>query len=85
MFYTYVIESVRTPGTYYKGFTKDLRERLSRHNSGEVPHTSKFGPWELVFYCAFKEKEMAVAFEKYLKSGSGIAFMRKRLVKKLPV
>ena len=34
------------------------------------PHTAKFIPWDLVAYFAFKEKDRAAAFEKYLKSGS---------------
>jgi hypothetical protein len=33
----------------------------------------------LVFYCAFADKYRALEFEKYLKSGSGRAFMQKHL------
>jgi putative endonuclease len=33
-----------------------------------------------LFYCAFDNKFMGFAFEKYLKSGSGRAFMNKRLL-----
>jgi hypothetical protein len=35
---------------------------------------------ELIFYCVFKEKYRAFAFEKYLKSASGRAFMKKRFL-----
>jgi len=41
--------------------------------------TSKYRPWQLKTYVAFSNEERAVAFEKYLKSGSGRAFAKKRL------
>jgi hypothetical protein len=41
------------------------------------PHTKKFCPWELLAYFAFKSKAIAAAFEKYLKSGSGRAFVKR--------
>jgi predicted GIY-YIG superfamily endonuclease len=44
-----------------------------------VPATKGKLPVELVFYCAFKKELSAFEFEKYLKSGSGRAFMNKRL------
>jgi len=33
-----------------------------------------------MFYAAFKAKEKAYEFEKYLKSSSGFAFRNKRLI-----
>lgn len=48
-----------------------------KHNNGEVPHTSKYKPWNLQTIVAFTEKEKALAFEKYLKSHSGRAFAKK--------
>ncbi len=39
-------------------------------------------PWELANYIAFKDKGAAYEFEKYLKSHSGRAFLKKRLLKK---
>jgi hypothetical protein len=32
------------------------------------------GPWRLATYIAFQDETRALAFEKYLKSGSGHAF-----------
>jgi predicted GIY-YIG superfamily endonuclease len=52
---------------------------LAKHNAGEVPHTSKYKPWQLKTYVAFSDEERAFAFEKYLKSPSGRAFAKKRL------
>jgi putative endonuclease len=59
--------------------TTDLKQRLKEHNEGRSPHTSKFRPWKLITYIAFKDRAKAEAFERYLKSGSGHAFASKRL------
>jgi len=79
MQYVYVLESVDEPERHYVGVTADLRDRLRRHNAGDVAHTSKFVPWRIKTYIAFSDETKAFAFERYLKSGSGRAFARKRL------
>ena len=79
MYYVYLIESISTQGERYLGMTTDLKERLEAHNAGKSSHTSKFKPWKLTAYIAFSERAKAEAFERYLKSGSGQAFARKRL------
>ena len=78
MKYVYILES-EIGDHHYVGITEDLRERLARHNSGSVSHTSKFMPWRLKTYIAFNNEKAAFAFEKYLKFGSGRAFSKKRL------
>jgi hypothetical protein len=43
-------------------------------------HTpARYKPWRIKTYVAFSDEKRAVAFEKYLKSGSGRAFANKRL------
>lgn len=79
MKYVYILQSISTPETFYTGLTDDLRERLRKHNSGAVPHTSKFRPWVIKTYLGFADANHAVAFERYLKSPSGRAFAKKRL------
>ncbi|MCL5874955.1 MAG: GIY-YIG nuclease family protein [Candidatus Dependentiae bacterium] len=64
----------------YAGFTSDLKKRLSNHNYGTTPHTDKYEPWKLIVYVAFEDKQKAIDFEEYLKSGSGRAFRDKRLL-----
>ncbi len=78
MFYVYILRCV--DGSYYTGCTEDLNERLKRHNKGYVDATKNKIPVELVFYCTFTDKYKAFRFEKYLKSGSGIAFRNKHLL-----
>jgi putative endonuclease len=64
----------------YIGCTDNLEKRLERHNKGYVIATRDRLPMELVLYVAFKDKYKAYLFEKYLKSGSGRAFVKKRLM-----
>jgi predicted GIY-YIG superfamily endonuclease len=80
MFYTYILQSAKN-NSFYTGYTtlKPLA-RLEKHNNGEVIYTSKKKPWKLIWYCAFTDEKKAIAFEKYLKIGSGFAFARKHLV-----
>jgi predicted GIY-YIG superfamily endonuclease len=77
--YVYTLESLSNPKQIYTGQTQDLKQRLKEHNSGRVPHTSKFTPWHIRSATAFKNRERALAFERYLKSGSGRAFLRRHL------
>lgn len=79
MHYVYLLESEAFAGQRYIGLTTDLKQRLADHNAGKSPHTSKYMPWRLVTYVAFSDIEKARAFERYLKSGSGHAFAKKRL------
>ena len=80
MHIVYIIRSKKFPNEIYKGFTTNLKGRLNDHNEGNSRYTKEFKPWKLIFYAVFETKKQALAFEKYLKSASGIAFMRKRLI-----
>lgn len=80
MYYTYILRNAVT-SRYYIGYTPNLKNRLEKHKSGRVFSTKSNLNYELEWYCAFKTREQALAFEKYLKSGSGIAFMKKRFFK----
>jgi len=77
--YVYILESEKLPGRFYTGLTEDLADRLLRHNSGAVPHTAKFKPWRVKTAVAFRGREKAAEFERYLKTSSGRAFTKKRL------
>ena len=77
--YVYTLQSLSQPNQIYTGRTENLRGRLNDHNAGKVPHTSKFRPWVIRSATAFKDKSRAIAFERYLKSGSGRAFLHRHL------
>ena len=67
-------------GTWYTGCTNDLDDRLVRHSKGMVQYTSDKLPVECICAMGFQDKYKAFNFEKYLKTGSGRAFMRRHFV-----
>ena len=79
MYYVYRVQSEKDASRFYTGFTEDLKKRINAHNKGSNKSTAPFRPWKLVFYAGFDERETALDFERYLKTGSGKAFARKRL------
>jgi predicted GIY-YIG superfamily endonuclease len=84
MVYVYLLRSQSSPAQIYTGFTENLRQRLAEHNAGKSPHTAQYRPWHLETYQAFFDRLQAHAFERYLKTASGIAFANKRLRKSSP-
>ena len=62
-------------GEKYGGFTDDIESRLRYDNSGRCKHTFKFIPWRIKAAVAFTNHQKTLAFEKYLKTSSGRAFM----------
>jgi putative endonuclease len=75
----YIIRSRSDPSRYYAGLTTDVSARITAHNAGRCRHTRRFTPCELVVAIDFSEAQRAIAFEQYLKSGSGVAFSRRHL------
>jgi putative endonuclease len=75
--YVYLLRSEKDPQQRYIGSTMDLDHRLDEHNAGKSTHTSKFKPWKIVTAIWFEDNEKALAFEKYLKAGSGHAFAKR--------
>ena len=73
----YYVYNLKCKGGFYIGCTTDLKERFERHIKGYVPATKERRPVKLENYFAFQDKYKAFEFEKYLKSGSGRAFMNK--------
>ncbi len=80
MKYVYIIRSIICHEKIYIGITANPKKRIKEHNEGKSPHTSKFRLWKLITYIAFTDEQKAFAFEKYLKSGSGRVFTKKRLI-----
>ena len=66
MFFVYIIYS-KTLDVYYKGFTTNLEERKSYHNSGKSNYTSKVSDWVLVYSKFYETKKEALLEEKRLK------------------
>jgi predicted GIY-YIG superfamily endonuclease len=64
----------------YVGSTNDLRRRVRSHQNGAVVSTAKYRPVSLKAYVAVENEEIARGLERYLKSGSGKAFAKKRFI-----
>lgn len=74
MYYVYILKH---KNGFYVGCTDDLKDRMKRHQSGQVQTTKNLLPIKLEMYFAIGDKYKAFEFEKYLKSGSGRAFTKK--------
>ncbi|WP_218938762.1 GIY-YIG nuclease family protein [Oleiharenicola lentus] len=67
----HILESLASIGGFYVGLTDDLTTRLAKHISGGVPHMAKHRAWCIKTAVAFRDRNKAAAFDKYLKSASG--------------
>ena len=66
MNYTYILRC--GDGTYYTGWTKDLKKRLEDHNLGRgAKYTRAHLPVVLVYYESFPTKEEAMKREAAIK------------------
>jgi putative endonuclease len=73
----YVLRS-KVTGVHYTGHTEDLDRRLFEHNNGLLGRFTKGkGPWEVIYTKEFETRAMAMAHEKYLKTGAGRDFIKK--------
>ncbi|MFH1354957.1 MAG: GIY-YIG nuclease family protein [Candidatus Omnitrophota bacterium] len=76
----YILTSKKDKRKFYVGYTNNLQRRLVDHkNPPKNSYTHRYGPWALETYSVFSERRLAKAFEVYLKSHSGRAFLRRRL------
>ena len=77
MSYVYILVCEDDSDRHYTGRTADMSARVAKHNKGDVSHTAKFRPWRLETCIGFADEAKAIAFERYLKSGSGREFARR--------
>jgi len=63
----------------YTGVTSNVAKRHAAHNAGCSLHTTKYRPWSIDVVVKFTDERRAVAFERYLKTGSGVSFAQRHL------
>jgi putative endonuclease len=68
-----------TDAGFYIGFSSNLTKTLRDHENGAAFATSYRGPWKLIYYEAYLEREDALGRERYLKSGNGRRFLKSQL------
>ena len=66
-YYVYILRSLKN-GSYYKGQTSDINQRILEHNSGKTPSTKRYLPWELVWFTKVPSREAAMQLERKLKN-----------------
>jgi putative endonuclease len=74
----YLLHSAKDNG-FYIGYSTDLKRRLSEHMRRASFATKSRGPWKLIYYEAYTERDDAEGREKFLKSGAGRRFLRAQL------
>jgi predicted GIY-YIG superfamily endonuclease len=78
MWYIYVLKMA--DGERYVGSTNDLKRRLKEHNGGKSLSSKWRLPVKLEAYIAVQTEGVARQLEKYLKTSSGKATLRKRIL-----
>lgn len=79
MYFVYLLRSLKT-GKHYLGWTTDLDRRLCQHNEGESQSTKDRGPYEVVYFEAYRHKEEAMGRERVLKTNPNMLLqIKKRL------
>ena len=76
----YILKSDKDPAKYYIGLTKDLEKRIAEHNTEKSGYSKRYAPWHVETHITFSSSRLAERFEKYLKAGSGHAFLTKHLI-----
>ena len=80
-YFVYVIGSLKNskPKTYV-GSTKNLKERLKKHNSGKGAKSTRGRKWKIIYHEIFNSKKKALRREYYLKKDR---ILRKKLRNKI--
>jgi len=77
-YYVYFLKSLKD-GFRYTGYTADLKQRISKHNAGQVTSTKHRIPLELIYFEGCRNKDDAIKREKYLKTTYGKRYLKQRL------
>ena len=67
-FYVYMLKSISSNRRKtYVGYTKNIKERLSKHNSNVGAKSTRGYKWTIIYKKKFISKSKAMAFEYKLK------------------
>jgi putative endonuclease len=69
--YVYVLKSLKSGKRYVGSTLMKPEDRLKEHNAGRVPWTRSHRPLRLIFQEEFDKKEIALARERFFKTGKG--------------
>ena len=80
MGYCYFLRSTKIQNWIYIGSTNNIAVRWKEHQNGLVQSTKAFHPLRLAGYIAVETEHHARGLEKYFKTGSGKAILKKRIL-----
>jgi putative endonuclease len=76
MYKVYILNSI-LKNKYYVGHTRDINERIERHNKGLVKSTKNYRPWKIIYTEDFVNKNDAYRREFQIKSYKGGSAFKK--------
>ena len=66
-FYVYMLKLISKKSITYVGYTKDIKKRISLHNSGKGAKFTRGRKWKLIYKEKFSSKNKAISREYYIK------------------
>ena len=66
-FYVYMLLSKGDKPVSYVGYTSNLKNRISLHNTGKGAKFTRGRKWKLIYKEKFKSKNKAISREYYIK------------------
>ncbi len=66
MYIVYILWSEKR-SQHYVGQTKDINDRIKRHNGGKVKSTKGGAPWVVKYSVEVLSRELAVSLERKIK------------------
>ena len=67
-YYVYMLKSKSVKPITYVGYTKNLKKRITLHNSGKGAKFTRGRKWTLIYKEPFKSKKEAISREYYIKN-----------------
>ena len=72
MFYVYMLKSRSNKPVTYVGYTKNIKKRVSLHNSGKGAKFTRGRKWVLIYKEKLKSKKEAISREYYIKNNRSL-------------
>ena len=66
-YYVYMLKLISKKSITYVGYTKDIKKRISLHNSGKGAKFTRGRKWMLIYKEKFTSKNKAISREYYIK------------------
>ena len=67
-YYVYMLKSKGNNSVTYVGYTKNIKDRVSLHNSGKGAKFTRGRSWKLIYKELFNSKSKAISREYYIKN-----------------